>query len=276
MVDTFTPLLRIRLPEVGAKDDQWAPPSSGGLNDGVVDMLDQAIAQVTDVDVGSGNVTLTKGNGVSDNHRPMFIAASGSPGTPRDITVPDPPTQKMYIVENNADDVITLKTVSGTGVDVNPGNRIICYVDSTLDEVFPIEFAGDVVFEAPDWTTGTLDLNNATAGDTQLTYRFSNQGRHILWQLPEFSTTFTLGAPAGSHNLVPNTPATFPAASVPGFNLPWIGWVIAGGVVTPVELSFGFDSVLFLNKLDNTNWPSGAELVVLPTNITFTMNDQTF
>ena len=73
MVDTFTDKVRLRKPEVNAKEDLWGPPVSDGLNDGVADMIDQAMAQITDVDVTGGNVVLTASSGVSDTQRPMFL-----------------------------------------------------------------------------------------------------------------------------------------------------------------------------------------------------------
>ena len=276
MVDAFTPLLRIRLPEVGAKENLWAPPTTAGLNDGVVDMLDEAMAAVVDLDVTGGNIVLTASNGISDNSRPMFLSASGTPGVPRDITVADPPVQKIYIIENNSDDVVTLRTVTNAGVDVNPGNRLLCYVDSVLDDVFAITFTGDLVLEAPAWTTGTLDILDRTAGDSQVTYRYSLQGKHLLFQIPEFSTTLSRGLPIITRNLIPNTPAAIPAEAVPAFVQSSMAYVVQAGVVTPVQFSFGFDNAILIYRADGAPWAAGTVTFILPHNITMTMNVQGF
>ena len=65
MIDSFTSRLRLRKPEVGAKLDEWAPPISAGLNDGVADMIDQAMAQIINIDVGVGNVILSTAEGTA-------------------------------------------------------------------------------------------------------------------------------------------------------------------------------------------------------------------
>lgn len=161
MVDTFTSRVRLRKPEVGAKLDEWAPPITGGLNDGVADMIDQAMAQIIEISVTVGNIILSTAEGLPDTQRPMFIRASGTAGTPRDISVPDPPTQKMYVAENVADDDVTFKTISGSGVTLKPGIRAVLFVDEVLDEVFSVRFLDDAVVAPSLWTTGTFDLEGS-------------------------------------------------------------------------------------------------------------------
>lgn len=278
MVDTFTDLLRLRKPEVGANDDAWAPPTTGGLNDGVIGLLDEAMAQAASIDVTGGNVTLTKSNGISDTHRPFFLQVSGTPGVARDVTVPDPPTSKLYVVENLSDSQVTIKTVSGTGVMLNVNNRLLCYVDATLDDVFAIQFLGNVVTEAPAWITGTVDIQNATAGDTSLTYRYSNQGSHILFQLPTFSSTITPGAAFTQVNLPANTPATFPADLLPSFSQSIMVYLTEAGTVVPWFFRMGAslgNTMAFVRGDTGTTVPNGT-VIALPHNITWTLNDQGF
>jgi len=223
MIDAFTSRLRFRKPEVGAKLDEWAPPISAGLNDGVADLIDQAMAQIFDIDVGPGDVILSANNGFPDSHRPMFLRASGTPGVPRSISVPDPPTQKMYVVENVADDDVTFKTISGSGVILKPEIRAVVFVDEVLDEVFSIRFLENAV-EAPSvWITGTFDLEGSTPLHT-VTYRYAIQGERIMFQIEDF-INITMspdpGNPFSEFELIPNTPALFPAEALPSFEQSW-------------------------------------------------------
>ena len=215
MADTYTTNLRLRKIEVGAKEDAWAPPSSAGLNDGVAGLLDDAIAGVSEIDVGSGDVTLTASSGVSDNQRSMFLRATGAPGTPRSITVPDTPTAKLYVVQNETDDVVTVKTVSGSGVAIPVGERKLMEVDATADDVQEVDVTGNIVTTPSAWSTVLCDIADAAAGDTQVTVRYALQGNRVMLQIPAFTSTITPGAGFTSFQLTPNTPASFPSEMKP-------------------------------------------------------------
>ena len=279
MVDTFTPLLRLRKPEVGANNNLWAPPTTGGLNDGFIDMIDQSIAGRADIDVAAGNVTLTKSDGVSDNHRPMFLRATGAPGVARAIIVPDPPTQKMYIVQNQSDANVVMRTVSGTGVTITPEQSVLCYVDSALDDVFAITFLGNAVVRPSAYTTGTLFIQNATAGDTGgITYEFAKQGEFTMFNMREFSATITPGAAFSQINLVSLTPsAVFPADLLPAFQTGIPIDMIVGGVLQRWVFTTGGISTFILYNEDPlvTTAPNGT-VCTLPHSLTFTWSDKGF
>lgn len=223
MADTFTSRLRFRKPEVGQKLDEWAPPISAGLNDGVADLVDQAMAQIFDIDVGPGSVILGINDGFPDSQRPMFLRASGTPGVPRSISVPDPPTQKMYVVENVADDDVTFKTISGSGVTLKTGIRAVVFVDEVLDDVFSIRFLENAVVAPSAWITGTFDLEGSTPLHT-VTYRYAIQGERVMFQVPDF-INITMspdpGNPFTEFEMIPNAPALFPAEALPSFEQSW-------------------------------------------------------
>lgn len=222
MVDSFTSRVRLRKPEVGQKLDEWAPPITGGLNDGVADMIDQAMAQIIEISVTVGNIILSTADGLPDTQRPMFIRASGTAGAPRNISVPDPPTQKMYVVENAADDDVTFKTISGSGVTLKPGIRAVLFVDEVLDEVFSIRFLDDAVVAPSLWITGTFDMEGSSPTET-LTYRYAIQGERIMFQLETWTnvTMSPTGSAFSEFDLIPNTPALFPPEALPSFDQSW-------------------------------------------------------
>lgn len=210
MVDTFSTLLRFRKPEVGAKEDLWAPPVSAGLNDGVADMMDEAIAaSSTLVNLDAGDVTLTLANGLTDNHRPQHLSIGGANATPRTVFVPDPQTSKLYFIDNGRTTGTTFSTVSGVGVVIPSGTQRFVYVDAANDETEVIDFVGtDTSLTQTLSDTLLLDIENASAGDTQVTAAFQIQGKVVHVRIPTFSSTITPGGNWNRVRLLPNTPAT--------------------------------------------------------------------
>lgn len=278
MVDTFTPLLRLRKQEVGAKNNLWAPPATGGLNDGVVDLIDQAMAQRTDQNVTSANVNLAKSEGGSDSHRPMFVRAFGTPGTSRNVVVPDPPTQKMYVVQNQSNADIVFKTVSGTGITVTPGQSVLCYVDSVLDDVFGVTFLNTSVLRPSSYTTGTLRISNATAGDTgAITYEWAKQGEFVMFLLRDWSATITPAGAFSQINLNPVNPVVLPVELAPAFQtgIP-IDLVVGGSLqrwVFTAQFTGGF--ILYNEDPINTTVPAGT-ICATPNPFAFIWSDRGF
>ena len=209
MVDTFTPELRLREPEVGARDDLWAPPATAGLNDGVVDMIDEALSNRVNINLTAGDVTLSQVNGATDQHRPMFLNAIGVHGVTRSIIVPDPPTSKLYIIDNGTTQDLIFKTVSGTGTTIGSGQQRVCYVDPVADDCFQIDFMEDLVTLQGSLVSYLTDIEFATAGDTQISILAQRQGNWAMVQIPSFSSTITPGVTFNRFRLQPNTPATF-------------------------------------------------------------------
>lgn len=231
------------------------------------------MSQITDVDVTAGNVLLVASSGVSDTQRPMFLRAIGTPGAARDITVPDPQTQKMYLVENTADDIVTVKTVSGVGVAVNIGSRVLLYVDETLDDVFPIDFQGDPVAQPTAWITGTLDVVDAVPALT-LTYRYMAQGDRTMFQLPGWVNVIQPGGAFASFNLLPNTPAAYPAEIITAFSQSLQLYMREAGVTARWNLRNAGGPVAFV-KDDLSATVANGTSMDQPHTITWTFNRST-
>lgn len=265
MVDTFTPLDRLRLPEVGAKLDLWAPPVSAGLNDGVADMIDQALGDEAFIDLSAGDVTLTKQDGVTDNARPLVLVAFNISGIVRNLIVPDPPTSKLYFIQAASTVDTIFKTVSGTGVAIRTGEDRYVYVDAANDETEIIDFVGDQVslLMPSQLPKGILcDIEDATAGDTQVTLAYVAQGKVVHVRIPPFSSTITPGGVWNRVRLLPNNPASF-VGLIDGtiqHNEPIYGLV--GGVSEPFNVSFPRFSVdqIDIMQADSGTAADGAVL----------------
>ena len=132
MASTFTS--RIRLNKQGDGDN----PNSWGtvLNDGVISLVDDAIAAYTTISIGSAaTVTLSAVNGGSDTARSAFLEVKGSVGgTNTTITLEIPSNSKSYVINNKvsanttASDIVKIKTASGQGYDIPFGavGLVIC------------------------------------------------------------------------------------------------------------------------------------------------------
>lgn len=123
MPTSFTTNLRLSKPADG--DTGWGST----VNNGFTDLTDSAITGTTSVDVTSGNVTLTVANGAADQSRQMFVVATGTPGTARDVIVPS--TSKLYFVKNDANAPVTFKVSGQTGVSIPAGRAAVLRVDGT-------------------------------------------------------------------------------------------------------------------------------------------------
>ena len=132
MASTYTS--RIRLTKQGDGDN----PNSWGtvLNDGVISLVDDAIAAYTTISIGSAaTVTLSAVDGGSDIARKAFIEVIGSVGgTNTTISLLIPEKSKSYVINNKvsanttASDIVKIKTASGDGYDVPLGavGLVIC------------------------------------------------------------------------------------------------------------------------------------------------------
>ena len=132
MASTYTS--RIRLNKQGDGDN----PNSWGtvLNDGVISLVDDAIAAYTTISIGSAaTVTLSAVNGGSDTARSAFLEVKGSVGgTNTTITLEIPGNSKSYVINNKvsanttASDIVKIKTASGQGYDIPFGavGLVIC------------------------------------------------------------------------------------------------------------------------------------------------------
>jgi len=146
MASTFT--TRIRLNKQGDGDN----PNSWGtvLNDGALNLIDDAIGAYTPVTIGANAVvTLTANDGASDTARSAFIEILGSVGGSHDtITIQIPSSiSKSYVINNKvsanttATDVVKIQNAGvGSGYTVPFGSIGLVITNGT--SVFPTNTAG--------------------------------------------------------------------------------------------------------------------------------------
>ncbi len=128
---------RLRLVKQGDGDN----PNSWGtvLNDGMISLVDDAIAGYEKVTIGAAaTVTLSAVDGGEDQARYAFLEVTGSVGgTYDDIVLQIPSNSKSYVINNQvsanttASDTVKIKTASGTGYTIPFGAIGLVVCDGT-------------------------------------------------------------------------------------------------------------------------------------------------
>ncbi len=172
MASTFTS--RIRLNNQGDGD----PPNSWVvvLNDGVISLVDDAIAGYTTVSLGSAaTVTLSAVDGGGDVPRSAFLELKGSVGGANNtISMIIPAQSKSYVINNKvsanttASDVVKLKTASGDGHTIPFGSIGLVICDGT--SVFGTNVTGLGFGTAASADLGTGADNVAVVSANDLRY----------------------------------------------------------------------------------------------------------
>lgn len=123
MPSTFSPSLRLELIGTGEQAGLWGVTTNNNLGD----LLEQAISGATNLNVTSGNITLTALNGVVDESRSAVLQVTGTPGTTRVLTIPN--VSKTYTVFNASDSIVQIKTATGVAFDCRVNSMCSVYCD---------------------------------------------------------------------------------------------------------------------------------------------------
>jgi hypothetical protein len=151
-MSTYSPSLRIELIASGTQSGTWGVTTNNNLGD----LIEQAIAGVTTVDVTGADVTLTALNGITDQARSAVLNVTGSNVVTRNIIIPNNP--KVYIVTNNTSQIVGIKTASGAAFSCAAGTQTTLYCD------------GNDVVKGPVNIAYSGALTGGTASFTSVTY----------------------------------------------------------------------------------------------------------
>ena len=157
MASTFTSSLRLTKQGDGDNPNSWGVV----LNDGVISLVDDAIAGYTTVSLGSAaTVTLSAVDGGGDVPRSAFLELKGSVGGANNtISMIIPAQSKSYVINNKvsanttASDVVKLKTASGDGHTIPFGSIGLVICDGT--SVFATNTRGEGFGTAASANIGT-------------------------------------------------------------------------------------------------------------------------
>jgi len=176
MADDYTTRLRFVRQVTNANTNVWG----AYLNTKALDLIDSAIAGWANIDLSSGNATLTTGNGAADEARMAVIRAYGSGSTTRTVTIPS--VEKRYQVKNDYGGIVLFKTAAGTGVVVLPGQyaEVLCN--------------GTECYRAYVSTWGLASTISTASGSGSKTISLQVTGQQFTEARLEFNTTISAGA----------------------------------------------------------------------------------
>src|SRR5210317_247096 len=129
MTTQYTTILKLALPVQGELSGTWGDV----VNNNITQMVEQAVAGKAVVNTWTGNShTLTTADGTTSESRCAILELTDT-GTALSGagTVVCPTNTKLYIVDNNTAQIITVKTSGGTGIAVPVGKTMLVYCDGT-------------------------------------------------------------------------------------------------------------------------------------------------
>ncbi len=169
MASTYTTNLRLTKQGDGENPNSWGAI----LNDGVISLVDDAIAGYTTVSLGSAaTVTLTNVQGAGDQARSAILEFKGTVGGIHDdIVVLVPNNSKSYIVRNSVSyndstDSVVLKVAGHTGVTVNSAETALYVTNGTT--IYPVKSNTFTNLVATTITAGTVNTSTLNVSTSAL------------------------------------------------------------------------------------------------------------
>lgn len=129
MADTYADATKARRIEQDGYDPAW----STRFNEDVIDIFDAGIGATKTIDIGSStsySLAAMQNGTLSDSHylRLRFI---GTPASAVTVTVPASVVAKLYVIENNVGQRMTLKYSASVGIHIESGARQLVYCDGS-------------------------------------------------------------------------------------------------------------------------------------------------
>lgn len=239
-MSSFTASLGFVKQFVGENTNLWG----GVLNSQLIDLVDQAIAQATALDVTLGDVTLTSDAGEADQARSAQLIVMGNPSEARTLIVPM--LDKLYVVANVSGQNVTVRTSTGSGVTLADDDRKLLRVDGAGDVVVEVSVGSETVEPGADeFSVVPCDVDDAIEGTTEPTYRLLTEGHLSFLRSDGFtvrvnSVAFIVRPQAGTFD----TPELIQDKQI---------FVLENGVIVPAFLRLT-SGVLVINKADSTDW----------------------
>ena len=168
MASTYSDL-KIELIGTGEQVGTWGNTTNTNLGTA----LEEAITGSATVTFSSADETLTLTNtNASQTARNLRIVCTGTSGGARNLILGSGcQIEKLYIIQNDLADNLTVKNTTGTGVVVPAGAKALVYNNATnvIDALTPAGFA-----------TGTRMIFAQTTAPTGFTKDTSNYNNHAL------------------------------------------------------------------------------------------------
>jgi hypothetical protein len=161
MPSTYSTRLRIELPADNELTGFWGQVTN--RNTGT--LIESAIAGYRTIALPDSNYTLAISNGLDDEARYAVLNFTGTLTATRNVVVPS--VSKVYVVRNQTNQTIVLKTASGTGRSIPTGKTVYVYVDGidifdSVNDLGALSLSGNLSYSGT--LTGGTGVINIGAG----------------------------------------------------------------------------------------------------------------
>ena len=122
--------LKLELITTGEKSGTW-----GTITNTNLEILEQAASGYLSLAVGGADVALSLATYATSNGKNLYYKLTGTLTANRTVTMPDS-AERVFIVEDatsrsSSNFTLTVKTVSGTGITIPVGAKVVLYSDGT-------------------------------------------------------------------------------------------------------------------------------------------------
>ena len=125
MASTYSTSLRLELIGQGEQSGTWGITTNNNFGA----LVEQAITGVQTISMSNASYTLSNFNGTTDEARNAVLVIAGTNLAPQNVVAPA--VEKVYIVNNQSGNTVTIKTSGGNGVAVSNNTTVQVYCDGT-------------------------------------------------------------------------------------------------------------------------------------------------
>ena len=160
--------LKLELMTTGEKSGTWGTITNTNLQ-----ILEQAASGYLDLDVAGADVALSLASFTTSNGKNLYYKLTGTLAANRTVTMPDS-AERVFIVEDattrsSSHYTLTVKTVSGTGVAIPVGAKVVLYSDGTNISSGPMTKGYYTVTSAYTAVAGDQVIANTTSSAITIT-----------------------------------------------------------------------------------------------------------
>ena len=125
MASTYSTSLRLELIGQGEQSGTWGVTTNNNFGS----LVEQAITGVQSISMSNTTYTLTNLNGTIDEARNAVLVLTGTNLAPQNLIAPS--VEKVYIINNQSGNTVTVKTSGGNGIAVLTNATAQVYCDGT-------------------------------------------------------------------------------------------------------------------------------------------------